>query len=41
VSRLVVNVTLTDVVSLALILQSRSQDCIGRRVGCSFWEAVA
>jgi hypothetical protein len=40
VSRLVVNVTWTDLVSLALIHQPRSQDWIARRVVCSFWEAV-
>jgi hypothetical protein len=41
VSRLVVNITWTDLVSLALIRQSRSQDGIARRVVCSFWKAVA
>jgi hypothetical protein len=40
VSRLVVNVTWTDLVSLALIRQSRSQDWIARRVVYSFWEVV-
>jgi hypothetical protein len=41
VSLLVVNVTWTDLVSLALICQSRSQDWIASRVVCSFGEVVA
>jgi hypothetical protein len=36
-----VNVTCTDLVSLALIRQVFSQDWIARRVVWSFWEAVA
>jgi hypothetical protein len=41
VSRLVVNVTWTVLVSLALIRQSLSQDWVARRAVCSLWEAVA
>jgi hypothetical protein len=41
VSRRVVKVTWTDLVSLALIRQSFSQDWIARREVWSFWEAVS
>jgi hypothetical protein len=36
-----VNVTWTDLVSLALIIQFFIQDWIARRAVWSFWEAVA
>jgi hypothetical protein len=36
-----VNVTWTDLVSLALIRLFLSQDWIAIRVVCSFWDAVA
>jgi hypothetical protein len=41
VSRRVMNVTWTDLVSLAIIRKVFSQDLIARRVVWSFWEALA
>jgi hypothetical protein len=41
VARRVVNVTWTDLVSLACIRQVFSQDWFARKEACDFWEAVA